>query len=274
MRSLLVLGLERDPGRQGETMRSDVTRENTTLPDLPAGRSRCWGTAGPPTAAAPIPRRRPRPRSPARQGEGPREAQGQRPSGSVFAERDGQRRHRCAERAAPPEADPGAESRWGGAAVTGAHRGVLCPARGHELRRAARAVRPGSSGRPREGRAGVERGQSRQHEWRGSRRKERMRERMKASEMLRTSEWWVRGWISRPTSLKHFFKRLRWPRQHSPQPRRQAWPRVPPPPGGQASGIPKKLARRRRGDGVTGSHKEQPVLGDEQRGTPDRARSP
>ncbi|CAK0835233.1 unnamed protein product [Prorocentrum cordatum] len=136
--------------------------ETSKLPDLPAGRSRCWGTAGPPTAAAPIPRRRPRPRSPARQGEGPREAQGQRPSGSVFAERDGQRRHRCAERAAPPEADPGAESRWGGAAVTGAHRGVLCPARGHELRRAARAVRPGSSGRPREGRAGVERGQSRQ----------------------------------------------------------------------------------------------------------------
>ncbi|CAK0835235.1 unnamed protein product [Prorocentrum cordatum] len=96
--------------------------ETSKLPDLPAGRSRCWGTAGPPTAAAPIPRRRPRPRSPARQGEGPREAQGQRPSGSVFAERDGQRRHRCAERAAPPEADPGAESRWGGAAVTGGRR--------------------------------------------------------------------------------------------------------------------------------------------------------
>ncbi|CAK0835239.1 unnamed protein product [Prorocentrum cordatum] len=112
--------------------------ETSKLPDLPAGRSRCWGTAGPPTAAAPIPRRRPRPRSPARQGEGPREAQGQRPSGSVFAERDGQRRHRCAERAAPPEADPGAESRWGGAAVTGGRRTHYYTARLNPTR----AVRP------------------------------------------------------------------------------------------------------------------------------------
>ncbi|CAK0835243.1 unnamed protein product [Prorocentrum cordatum] len=228
------------------------TSETSKLPDLPAGRSRCWGTAGPPTAAAPIPRRRPRPRSPARQGEGPREAQGQRPSGSVFAERDGQRRHRCAERAAPPEADPGAESRWGGAAPIVESYVQLGGTSSDG--RPGRCGQAAAAGRVRGGRASS--GASRDNK------------------MLRTSEWWVRGWISRPTSLKHFFKRLRWPRQHSPQPRRQAWPRVPPPPGGQASGIPKKLARRRRGDGVTGSHKEQPVLGDEQRGTPDRARSP
>ncbi|CAK0835237.1 unnamed protein product [Prorocentrum cordatum] len=249
--------------------------ETSKLPDLPAGRSRCWGTAGPPTAAAPIPRRRPRPRSPARQGEGPREAQGQRPSGSVFAERDGQRRHRCAERAAPPEADPGAESRWGGAAVTGGRRTHYYTARLNPTR----AVRPepivesyvqlgGTSSDGRPGRCGQAAAAGRVRGGRASSGASR------DNKMLRTSEWWVRGWISRPTSLKHFFKRLRWPRQHSPQPRRQAWPRVPPPPGGQASGIPKKLARRRRGDGVTGSHKEQPVLGDEQRGTPDRARSP
>ncbi|CAK0835247.1 unnamed protein product [Prorocentrum cordatum] len=66
------------------------------------------------------------------------EAQGQRPSGSVFAERDGQRRHRCAERAAPPEADPGAESRWGGAAVTGGRRTHYYTARLNPTR----AVRP------------------------------------------------------------------------------------------------------------------------------------
>ncbi|CAK0835253.1 unnamed protein product [Prorocentrum cordatum] len=205
----------------------------------------------------------------------PKEAQGQRPSGSVFAERDGQRRHRCAERAAPPEADPGAESRWGGAAVTGGRRTHYYTARLNPTR----AVRPepivesyvqlgGTSSDGRPGRCGQAAAAGRVRGGRASSGASR------DNKMLRTSEWWVRGWISRPTSLKHFFKRLRWPRQHSPQPRRQAWPRVPPPPGGQASGIPKKLARRRRGDGVTGSHKEQPVLGDEQRGTPDRARSP